>query len=731
MKIIDVLIERKANSLNRPFAYLYDGERNISVGSRVKVNFNHHNLVGYVIKVMDTNLSKDEIEKNSGFKYTYILDVINEEPLLNEELNLLANEMAEYYLCPLISIYQTMLPSSLKPSSSSLKGPKIYYEKYVHLLSPLEDDLTPKQIEIVRNLKNSGDLRLKDVKSQSIIKNLVNKNRIEIIKVEKPRLEIKYEDSAPEKVLTPDQNQAIKSILDSKQSVTLLEGVTGSGKTEIYLALVKEILNANKNVIMLVPEISLTPMMIKMFTSRFKEDVAIFHSDLTNAERYDEYRRISSGKCRVVIGARSAVFAPLNNVGLFILDEEHVESYKQDSLPFYHAREVAIMRAKHFGAKVLLGSATPSLESRARASKGVYNFVRLTKRINEKALPKTSIIDLTNTNNLSNDSAIFSLPLIKALKEIFSKGEQAILLINRRGYSSYLTCRNCGHIFKCPNCGIGLTYHRSNNLLKCHHCGHVEMVSDNCPKCGSTYLSKIGFGTERIVDEMNKLFPQKRVLRLDSDVKMNVNNLNKSLSQFACGEYDCLVGTQMVAKGHDFPNVTLVGVILADIGLALPSFKSAERTFELITQAIGRAGRSDKEGQAIIQTYNSRHYALNYAAKQDYEAFYRQEMRIRQVQKYPPFTYLTAIKLAAKNEALVIDFAYQLFNILAKQNFPETYLVGPITPFIPFIGGKYHREIVIKYRKKDNLFSFLRKMLTEMQKNSQIDIQFDVDTLDF
>ena len=731
MKIIEVLIERKANSLNRPFSYLYDGKKNISIGSRVKVIFNHRLLIGYVIKISETDLTKDLLEKKSGFKYTYIVDILNEEPLLNDELTLLAKEMAEYYLCPLIAIFQTMLPPSLKPSSSSLKGPKIYYEKYIHLLSSLEEDLTPKQIEIVRNLKNNGDLRVKDIKSPTIIKNLVKKGRIEIIQIEKTRLEIKYETSAQENILTPDQNSAIKSIIETDKNVTLLEGVTGSGKTEIYLSLVKEMLKMNKNVIMLVPEISLTPMMINLFAARFKENVAIFHSDLTNAERYDEYRRIARGECRVVIGARSAIFAPLNNVGLFILDEEHVESYKQDSLPFYHAREVALMRAKHFGAKVVLGSATPSLESRARAQKGVYNFVHLTKRINQKSLPKTSIIDLTNTNNLSNESAIFSLPLIEALKETFSKGEQAILLINRRGYSSYLSCRNCGHIFKCPNCGIGLTYHRTNNLLKCHHCGHVEMVSDVCPKCGSKYLSKIGFGTERIVDEIMKLFPSIKVLRLDSDVKMNVNALNRSLSEFSKGEFNCLVGTQMVAKGHDFPNVTLVGIVLADIGLALPSFKSAERTFELITQAIGRAGRSEKEGQAIIQTYNSRHYALVYAARQDYEAFYHQEMRMRQVQKYPPFTYLIAIKLASKNESLVIDFAYQLFNILSHQNFLSTYLVGPITPFIPFFGGKYHREIIIKYRKKDNLFSFLSKMVVEMQKNSQIDIQFDVDTLDF
>ena len=504
MKLLEVLIERKANTLNRPFSYVYDLEKPIDVGYRVLVPFAHKDVIGYVIGSKEETRSIKEIEEEMGFRIDKVKSVLDEKPLLNEELLQLSNEIADHYLAPLISVLQTMLPSSLKPASSALKGPKIAYDTYVKLVNDTEEGLTAKQIELVRLLRSSGRILKKDCKSPSIVQKLYEKKIIDFEKEEKVRLEIPEYKKEHKKDLTDEQKAAVKSILETDKTVTLLQGVTGSGKTEVYLTLSEKVLSQGRNVLMLVPEISLTPVMVEYFQRRFSGDVAILHSDLTPAEKYDEYRRISRGDCHVVVGARSAIFAPLSNIGLIILDEEHTESYKQDSLPFYHAREVAIMRAKHFGSKVILGSATPSLESKARALKGVYHYALLPNRINKQELPKTTIVDMSKAYSFSRESSMFSKYLIEQLRGVLERKEQAILLINRRGHSGYITCRSCGHIIKCPNCGIALTYHREDNMLKCHHCGHVELNVDSCPECGSKYLSRSGFGTERIVDEVVK-----------------------------------------------------------------------------------------------------------------------------------------------------------------------------------------------------------------------------------
>lgn len=727
MKLVEVLIERKAESLNRPFSYIYLGSKEVGEGFRVIVPFAHSKVMGYVVNVIDTNKSREEIEKETGFKLSEVIDVVDEKPLLNDELMKLAKRMSEYYLSPLISVLQSMLPTSLKPSLSALKGPKIAYDSYLRLLDDNEEGLTPKQIELIRRLKNNGPILKKDYKSPSIINKLLSLNKIEIVNVEKSRLEIPEYKKEKSKVLTSDQLEAIKSIRDTDKTVTLLHGVTGSGKTEVYLKLSELTLKEGKNVLMLVPEISLTPVMVEYFQRRFNNKVAILHSDLTPAEKYDEYRRISKGETRVVVGARSAIFAPLDNIGLIILDEEHVESYKQDSSPYYHAKDVAIFRAEHFKAKVVLGSATPSLESMARAQKGVYHYVRLSKRINNQELPRTSIIDLGRAYNLTRDSFIFSKRLIDELSGVLSRKEQAILLINRRGFSGYITCRSCGHMFMCPNCDIALTYHKEDNLLKCHHCGHVELSPEVCPNCGSKYLSHSGFGTERIVKEINKLFPEARVLRLDSDVGEVRNNIAKTIAKFSNNEADILVGTQMIAKGHDFPNVTLVGVVLADIGLSLPSFRSTERAFELITQAVGRSGRSNKEGIAIIQTYNPTHYAISLAAKQDYESFYKKEMEVRKISQYPPYTYLASLEISGQNEENVIEMVHRIASKLMEQKFDGVTILGPVSPFIAKENNTYRRLILVKYKNDDKIKPYLRTILDSFKNKSQINVKVNVD----
>ena len=731
MKLLEVLIERKANTLNRPFSYIYEGDKPIDVGYRVLVPFAHQTVIGYVIGVKEETKSIKALEEEMGFRIDKVKDVLDDKPLLNKELLQLSNEVADHYLAPLISVLQTMLPSSLKPASSALKGPKIAYDTYVKLIKDDEEGLTAKQIELVRLLRKNGRILKKDCKSPSIVQKLYEKKIVDFEKEEKVRLQIPEYKKEHKKNLTDEQKAAVESILSTDKTVTLLQGVTGSGKTEVYLTLSEKILAQGRNVLMLVPEISLTPVMVEYFQRRFSGDVAILHSELTPAEKYDEYRRISRGDCHVVVGARSAIFAPLDNIGLIILDEEHTESYKQDALPFYHAREVAIMRAKHFNSKVILGSATPSLETKARALKGVYHLATLPNRINKQELPKTTIIDMSKAYSFSRESSMFSRYLIEQLKGVLEKKEQAILLINRRGHSGYITCRSCGHIIKCPNCGIALTYHREDNMLKCHHCGYVENNTDSCPECGSKYLSRSGFGTERIVDEVKKLFPDARVLRLDSDVGEVRNNIAKTVEAFANQEADILVGTQMIAKGHDFPNVTLVGVVLADIGLSLPSFRSTERAFQLITQAVGRSGRANKVGQAVIQTFNPYHYAITLASKQNYEGFFKKEMSIRKISQYPPYTFLTSLEIIGKNEEVVSDIVSKVCRDLLAKNFENVSVLGPVEPYIAYENNNYHRIILIKYKNYDKINDYLRKVLDSLKSKSQINVKVNVDPYDF
>ena len=731
MKIVDVLIERKIQSLNRPFSYVAKDDALIEVGERVLVPFNNKNIVGYVINVTKTDKSITELEKEFGYKLFEIRKIIDEKPLLTPELILLANEIKNYYLAPYISILQAMLPLSLKPTSSSLKGPKIAYEYFVKIVSDNEDNLTPKQIELLRLVKNNGEVNKKDIKSPSRLKKLIDNNHLQIIKKEKKRLVINATKEQKNFVLTSEQNQAIDSVLHSKQNVTLLQGITGCGKTEIYLSLAEKIIESGKNVLILVPEISLTPIMVNNVYSRFNEKVAILHSGLTNAERYDEYRKILNKEVNVVVGTRSAIFAPLDNIGLIIIDEEHSESYKQDNLPYYHAREVAIMRSKINNAKVLLGSATPSFESKTKAMKGIYNFVKIDKRINKLKLPETIIVDMSKSMNLSRDSYLFSKPLISAINEALARKEQIILLLNRRGYSTYVSCRKCGHIFKCPNCDIALTYHKNDKMLKCHHCGHVELMSEYCPECGSNYIAYTGFGSEKIVSEVNRLFPTARVLRLDSDVSEVRGNIKKAIDSFSNYEADILVGTQMIAKGHDFPRVTLVGIVLADVGLSLPSFRSSERVFQLITQAIGRSGRSDLSGKAIIQTYLPNHYSILLASKQNYDAFFNYEMRIRHIQQYPPFSFLLSIEVSAKNEEYVILAANDIVNNLNSKLQDEATILGPVAPYIAYQNNTYKRLILIKYKNSDKIKQEINKLLETFKFNNVVNVKINVDPYDF
>ncbi|COJ23385.1 primosomal protein N' [Streptococcus pneumoniae] len=530
--------------------------------------------------------------------------------------------------------------------------------------------------------------------------------------------------------LNPEQRQArdaVVSSIGSSQPPFLLQGITGSGKTEVYLQIIQGALDKGKTAILLVPEISLTPQMTERFIARFGDKVAILHSGLSNGEKYDEWRKVERGDAQVVVGARSAIFAPLKNLGVMIIDEEHEAAYKQDSNPRYHAREVAILRAQYNQATLVLGSATPSLESRARAGKGVYQHLRLTQRANPLAtIPEVQVIDFRDYIG-QNETSNFTPPLLEAIQDRLVKKEQVVLMLNRRGYSSFVMCRECGTVDTCPNCDISLTLHMDTKTMNCHYCGFSKDIPQVCPNCKSRSIRYYGTGTQKAYDELAELFPQARILRMDVDTTRKKGSHQALLDQFGRGEADILLGTQMIAKGLDFPNVTLVGVLNADTALNLPDFRSSERTFQLLTQVAGRAGRAEKAGQVLIQSYNSQHYAIRFAKDQDYEGFYAYEMGIRRQLGYPPYYFTIGITLSHKKEEEVFKRAYEVMNILRSGLSETSPILGPTPKPIARTHNLYHYQILIKYRLEDELGPTLNQVLalTQERENSELRLSID------
>ena len=530
--------------------------------------------------------------------------------------------------------------------------------------------------------------------------------------------------------LNPEQKQACEAVVGAigkKHPPFLLQGITGSGKTEVYLQIIQGALDMGKTAIVLVPEISLTPQMTERFIARFGEQVAILHSGLSNGEKYDEWRKVERGEAQVVVGARSAIFAPLKDLGVIIIDEEHEASYKQDSNPRYHARDVAILRVQYNRAALVLGSATPSLESRARAGKGVYQHLRLTKRANPLAsVPEVQLIDFRDYIG-QNETSNFTPPLIEAIQDRLAKKEQVVLMLNRRGYSSFVMCRECGTVDTCPNCDISLTLHMDTKTMNCHYCGFSKEIPHVCPNCQSRSIRYYGTGTQKAYDELAELFPEARILRMDVDTTRKKGSHQALLEQFGKGEADILLGTQMIAKGLDFPNVTLVGVLNADTALNLPDFRSSERTFQLLTQVAGRAGRAEKAGQVLIQSYNPNHYAIRFAKEQDYEGFYTYEMGIRRQLGYPPYYFTIGITLSHKKEEEVLRRAYEVTEILRSGLSDASIILGPTPKPIARTHNLYHYQILIKYRLEDELASTLNRVLalTQERENSELRLSID------
>ncbi len=717
---VSVLVEIGVKNVDRYFTYRVPNEliSLIKVGIRVKVPFNNRYLEGFVMNIM-SSYDNDNVKD--------ILEVVDREVILSNEMIELGKYIVSLTMCSMISAYQVMLPKALKASYKT--NINIKKNKYAYIDGSIDkvykylDNCKYKnQIDILKYIIDNNYIKVSSNNSSSI-SSLVKKGLLVIKEEEIYRYKDKSIIKDEEIILNKEQSYAVEEVINNinTSNTYLLYGVTGSGKTEVYLNIIDKVIKMGKNAIMLVPEISLTPQIVSRFKNRFGKDVAVLHSGISDYERYDEYRKIKNGLVKVVVGARSAIFAPFDNIGVIIIDEEQVTSYKQDNNPKYHTRDIAIFRSKYHNCPLILGSATPSLESYARAKKGVYKLLTLKNRANKKKLPIIKIIDLKENYN-ANGYITDTLKI--EIEDRLKKGEQVLLLLNRRGYSSMFTCKKCGYVFKCPNCDISYTYHKSSNMFRCHYCNHGIKVANECPNCHCTDIKDYGVGTEKLEEEVKKLF-NARVVRMDLDTTSSKNAHSKIIEDFINHKYDILVGTQMIAKGLDFPLVTLVGVISADSSLNIPDFRSSEYTFDLLTQVSGRAGRSTKEGSVIIQTYNKEHYAILYAKNHDYDGFFNYEMNIRRKLKYPPYYYLTLIKILSKDYNMCLQEANKIGSYLRNNLEENAIILGPSISNNFKINNVYHFQCIIKYKYSDKLYKVLTNLDNIYKSNNKVKIEID------
>ncbi|HAA8839905.1 TPA_asm: primosomal protein N' [Listeria monocytogenes] len=789
INIAKVIVDVPAMQVDRPFDYYIpeDLEELIRPGMRVSVPFGNRKIQGFVIALGET----EENPKLKGIDGVMDLaPVLNEELmelgdwLAEDTLSFrvsayqamlpaaLRAKYEKYFLRldeeneeleQLFEGYETLDWKVAEARGLLKQIGKWVREGSVEVVYQVKNKITSKKVRVVNCLKSPHQLAEiiedmpKNAKAQSrvlaffqafegneitaaelkkqaettdaTIKKLVDLGILSI--QEKIVSRDPYENHQFEKSeslqLLPDQQIACEKITAATDQETfLIHGVTGSGKTEIYLQTIEAKLKEGKEAIVLVPEISLTPQMVERFKSRFGSEVAVLHSALSSGEKYDEWRKIERKEARVVVGARSAVFAPFENLGIIIIDEEHEASYKQEDNPRYHARDVAIWRATKYQCPVVLGSATPSLESFARAKKGVYTLIELPSRVNDRAMPEVSVVDMREELRKENRTE-FSTELLEKIKERIAKKEQTVLMLNRRGYSSFVMCRDCGYVVECPNCDISLTYHQSSNQMKCHYCGHEERVPQKCPSCEGEHIRYFGTGTQKVEESLTKLIPEARVIRMDVDTTRTKGAHEKLLKSFRNHEADILLGTQMIAKGLDFPDITLVGVLNADTMLHLPDFRASERTFQLLTQVSGRAGRHERTGEVIVQSYNPEHYSIEFAKKHDFIGFYNHEMQLRKMGSYPPFYYLTMINVSDENEMKAIRTIQEMAQFLRGKLGPDAVILGPVPSTITRIKNKYRYQCIIKYKIEPNLKKELKTLITHYQKDQQKGLTITID----
>ncbi len=775
-------------------------QRRVQPGCRVLVPFGSRNLTAVALRVFDETPTQDVREA---------LKLLDQEPVLDEQLLRLGFWIADYYCAPVGEVFKGMLPLSgetrrstvyalsdtgrdvarqlttTSNSDASVELLRLLEQRprtLTYLTSKVEraketlkalskrgwveteersDDRDPyrasaERLEVEFLGRPAPDLKLKKserellaflelhpgphslleagemVKKASEAARSLARRELVRLQVKALRPSMQFSGAAP--VLNPFQEAAFAEIRTALQTGIfqpfLLQGVTGSGKTEVYLRSIEAVLAMGRNALLLVPEIALTPAVAGQFFHRFGNQVAILHSAFGDSERADQWRRVRSGQARVVVGTRSGVFAPVQDLGLLIVDEEHDGSYKQSETPRYHGRDVALVRAKEAGAIAILGSATPSIETRWNADHGKYRMLRLPERIASRPMPEVQIVDMRTEFLETRKQSTFSRKLLEEIEPRLKDGEQTMLLLNRRGFSSFMVCRACGERLQCTNCSVVLTHHRRDRRMLCHYCGYAEKIPETCPRCGSDHIQFLGAGAERVEDELHKYLPTARIARLDRDTASGKGSFENILQNFREHHIDILVGTQMIAKGHDIPNVTLVGVVLADIGLSMPDFRSAERSFQLLTQAAGRAGRGTMPGRVIVQTLNPDHYAIRFAADQDYEAFYKKEIEFRKWLRYPPFAAFANLIIRDPKQEVALRMATELGYLLNPQ--PEgVRVMGPAEAPVPRIQEEYRYQILLKAARRSILRDLVNKLraFAEAERWRSTALMIDVDPI--
>lgn len=712
--ICNCLVELSHVFFDKTFSYIVpkDLQKDIRVGMRVKVPFGKQELEGFVMSISN---DKNDMELKE------IISLVDSYPVLNAELLALGRIIQSMTLSSLMSCYQVMLPRGLKAKQKT--NINIKKNKYITLNKDIDNTKLNESQQKIVSLLNKKEKILKEELnkiSSSSVKTLLKRGILFEMEEEAYRYNIEKNEKK-DFDLNNDQIvvfNRINSSLDENE-IFLIHGVTGSGKTNVYIKLIEEVIKRGKKALFLVPEISLTPQIINRFTSYF-DNIAVLHSRLSDSEKYDEWRKINEGKVDIVIGARSAIFAPLKDIGIIIIDEEHSSSYKQENSPRYNAIEVAKQRSKYHNCPLVLGSATPTLETYARAKNGVYTLLELKNRYNGMN-PDIEIIDMNKEFKKTND--YFSETLINNIKDTISKNEQVILFLNKRGYSSMVTCSNCGYTEKCPNCDITMTYHKTSNMLRCHYCGYARKKEKECSSCGA-YYKEYGLGTEKVEETLKELIPEANIIRMDVDTTTRKNAHEKIIKSFQKGEHNILLGTQMIAKGLDFENVTLVGVINADISLNFPDYRSSETTFELLNQVSGRSGRGDKKGKVLIQTFNPDHYAIECSKYNDYISFYNKELSIRKKLNYPPFCYIALIRIISKDYEKASKMSYQIGEYL-KDKIKEETILGPSTANIFKINNEYRFQIIIKYRNVNNIKKYLYMLQERFFNDKSIKLEID------
>lgn len=708
MKYLDVYIEE--SFLNNQTLTYSSGSFHVEVGMRVNIMLRNRSMVGFVANVYDPI--------DMDFKVSEITGVIDDSPLLNSELFEIASWMKDNTLSPMIRCLQTILPNKLKPKSSATP---LKYQKVVYLVDETQS-LTQKQEEAVAFIKEQNSCLLKDLRQiYSGYKSLVDKGVIEVVDEVVLYQEQVVEQTYEVLPLTADQKNVFDAIKFGESNTYLLHGVTGSGKTEVYLQAAQTALKMKRQVLILVPEISLTPQMIRRVSSRFGEDVAIYHSALNDQEKYEQYMRVKNNEVRIVVGTRSSVFMPFECLGLIVVDEEHDLSYKQTNVPYYHTRDIAVLRSEYHHCPLILGSASPALESYARALKGNYTLLELHDRINHQ-FPTVTVID-TQAALRQKKSAWLTTPLLEGIQKRLDHGEQVILLLNRRGYHTLLKVADTNQVLQCQNCEVALNYHKEDRSIRCHQCGyqtHQLPIVNGKP----VQLVGGGVGTQRLQEQIEKLFPQARVTRMDADSTQRKGAHERILTEFIDHKYDILIGTQMIAKGLDIENVTLVGIINADETLAYTDYRSIEMTFDLLLQASGRAGRGKHRGEVMIQTFNPDHYAVICAVNEKYKHFFKQEMSYRKVAQYPPYSYLISLIFQDEDDAATLKAA-TLFESLFKAD--DVQIIGPTA--LRRLQNKHRNRIILKGKDLETMIEKCGEALEVYKKINKTGVVVDVNPM--